>query len=312
MDDATKDIPDSAGALAFRRLLLLENRNAGGGRESGMAQRLRDAGREVVAPDTSSIEEACDVVRKKADDVDLIVVAGGDGSVNGLLSCLMEVSVPLLVVPRGTGNDFARSLGIPLEGDEALSLLDTGILVDVDVSYANGKPFVNAASVGLTAQVTKYQTPERKSRFGAVSYIVSAFKAVHVTRPFRAEVFNLDDPGAQSLKTRCVQLLAGNGRYFGGGMVVHHETRIDDGRIYLYTLKPASTFALILHGPLIGLGRVDLSPEAIVASGTGFRLETRRPLPVHADGERLTQTPVTFEVKHRVLKVLASEEFASQ
>ena len=311
MDDATKDIPASAGALAFPRLLLLENRKAGGASESGIAHRLRDTGREVVAPDTSSIEEACAVVREKSGDVDLIVVAGGDGSVNGLLSCLMEASVPSLVVPRGTGNDFARSLGIPLEGDDALSLLDNGILADVDVSFANGKPFVNAASVGLTAQVTKYQTPEQKSRFGAVSYIVSALKAVRLTRPFRAEVFNLDEPGAKSLKMRCVQLLAGNGRYFGGGMVVHHETRIDDGRIYLYALKPASTFALILHGPLIGLGRVDLSPEAVVASGTGFRLDTRRPLPVHADGERLTQTPVTFEVKHRALKVLASEEFAA-
>ncbi|MGX1197275.1 YegS/Rv2252/BmrU family lipid kinase [Parvibaculum sp. MBR-TMA-1.3b-4.2] len=312
MDETTHDARASAATLAFPRLLLLENRKAGGGGESEIAQRLRETGREVLAPDTSSIEEACDITREKSGDVDLVVVAGGDGSVNGLLSCLMDLSVPMLVVPRGTGNDFARSLGIPLEGDEALSLLDTGMLADVDVSFANGKPFVNAASVGLTAQVTKYQTPERKSRFGSVSYIVSAFKAVQVSRPFRAEVVNLDEPDETPLKTRCVQLLAGNGRYFGGGMVVHHDTRIDDGKIYLYALKPASTFALILHGPLIGLGRVDLSPDAVVASGTGFRLKTRRPLPVHADGERLTQTPVTFEVKHRALKVLASKEFASQ
>ena len=312
MDEALHDAPAAAGTRAFPRLLLLENREAGGGGESEIAERLRATGRHVLAPETSSIEEACDVLREKANEVDLIVVAGGDGSVNGLLSCLMEVATPVLVVPRGTGNDFARSLGISLEEGDALPLLDNGILADVDVSFANGEPFVNAASVGLTAQVTKYQTPERKSRFGAFSYVVSAFKAVRITRPFRAEIVNLDEPDNKPVKTRCVQLLAGNGRYFGGGMVVHHETRIDDGNIYLYALKPASAFALILHGPLVGLGRVDLSPEAIVASGAGFRLETRRPLPVHADGERLTQTPVTFEVKHRALKVLASREFAAK
>ena len=311
MSGTEHDAPADTGAIAFPRLLLLENRQAGGGGESEIAARLRETGRHVVSPDTASLEEACEVVRREADKADLVVVAGGDGSVNGLLSCLMEVSTPVFVIPRGTGNDFARSLGIPLEEEKTVTLLDEGVLCDVDVGFANGEPFVNAASVGLTAQVTKYQTPEQKSRFGAFSYVVSALKAVRITRPFRAKIVKLGEPDAEPVHARCVQLLAGNGRYFGGGMLVHHEKRIDDGQIYLYALKPASSFALILHGPLVGLGHVDLSPDAIVTSGTGFHLETRHPLPVHADGERLTQTPVTFEVKHGALKVLASREFAT-
>ena len=121
------------------------------------------------------------------------------------------------MLPLGTANDFARSVGIPLDLAAAARVICAGHSQRIDAGDVNGHLFFNVASVGLAADLAKAITTERKRRFGRLSYAISAAKLMLEARPFHATI--LEGEGREKAMVRTMQVAVGNGRFYGGGNV---------------------------------------------------------------------------------------------
>ncbi|MBO6633203.1 YegS/Rv2252/BmrU family lipid kinase [Parvibaculum sp.] len=297
---------ESSAETGIRRLLLVENPNSGGGDHwdtEVFLEAARVQGIEVRHERPDNPDACCELLNE-AENVDAVAVAGGDGTLNPLVQCLVERRLPLLVLPAGTANDFARSLQMPEKPDELAALLHDGRISAVDVGYANDKPFLNAASIGMTNTISRLQSKERKRQWGVLSYAVSAFEAGRTARSFRAHF----EGGGKPRDMRCIQLLVGNGRFYGGGMTVHADATLTDGLLHLYAAVPRSLFGMAALLPFLRFGRTDLAPEVLCDEGAEISIATVPRRHVFADGEELTETPVRFRVARRALMVILPKE----
>jgi diacylglycerol kinase (ATP) len=166
-----------------------------------------------------------------------ILVGGGDGSLSCAADVLAGREAVLGVLPLGTGNDFARSLGLPLTLPEACEVIAQGHERRVDVGCVNGRFFLNAISIGITARMAKELDPELKRKTGKFAYTVAAVKSMWKHRPFEVELETSD----RTIRTRALQLVIGNGRFHGAGRVIAPEAEIDDHllNVYLVEAKPS-------------------------------------------------------------------------
>lgn len=300
------NISSGTGTARPTRILLLENPNSGGGKDwdtERFLSALRDKGIETRHERPDGPDACCTLLMEER-QIDAVAVAGGDGTLSPLIDCLVERQLPLLVLPAGTANDFARSLCMPGTPEDLAALLTDGRLSAVDVGYANDRPFLNAASIGMTNTISRLQTKDRKSRWGVLSYAISAVEAALKPRSFVAQIEG--DQGRRRM--RCVQLLVGNGRFYGGGMQVHPDATLNDGKLHLYAVVPRSAFGLAAMLPFLRFGRADLAPETLCGEGTEISIATRPKRRVFADGEELTETPVRFRVVPEALKVIVPKE----
>jgi diacylglycerol kinase (ATP) len=231
-----------------------------------------------------------------------VVIGGGDGTLNAALPALLSSGIALGVLPLGTANDFANSLGIPEDPVEAVRVALEGEVVQVDVGRVNGKPFLNVASVGLGPKVTESLSSELKARLGFLSYPRALLEAYRRSRPFRARIHSPETPRRE---IRCIHLAIGNGRRYGGGALVSRDATLVDGRLRLFGLAPIPLWRMILLAPWLGAGRHRHLSASTTLRATSFRIETSRRMRVSADGEILASTPAEFDVLPRSLKVIA-------
>ena len=216
-----------------------------------------------------------------------MILAGGDGTMNAAADALVECRLPLGILPTGTGNDLARTLGIPTDLAAAAAVIGAGRRHAIDLGRVNGKHFFNAASIGLSAEVTRHHTAERKRRYWLFAYVLSLRDAWRTTRPFRARL-RCD---GRLHRLRAIQVTVGNGRHYGGGMTVSEDAAIDDGWLDVYCLQPGSFWRLLALFPALRLGRLRPERACHVMRGRTIEVDTRRPLPVNTDGELTTQHP---------------------
>lgn len=244
-----------------------------------------------------------------------VLIGGGDGTLNGVARHLLGRDVTLGVLPLGTGNDFARSLGIPSSLEEACDVIAAGYTARVDVGLADGRIFLNAASLGLTAAIARRLTPELKRRAGRLAYPVAAIAEIREHRPFHVRMTT--DRG-EELELDVLQLVVGNGRYHGAGNIVAPEATLDDRRLDAYTIA-APSFELGLEGTGLGrmrdlstLARVALSlrrgehvshPAVTAVRSSRLDVEAEPPQDVNADGELIGHTPMRFEIAPAALRV---------
>lgn len=277
-----------------RRGLLIRNESKPDDWVAAVRARLADAGIELVDRPCGSGEEACRIIaaegKGEGEGADLVVVAGGDGTLNGAAPALLELGKPLGVLPLGTANDLARTLGLPLDPLAAAEVLAAGRTRRIDLGLANGRPFFNVASLGLAAEVA--QTLEGAGKpLGRLSYALAALKVLLRARPFRAAIA----AGDRLVRTRSHQIAVGNGRYHGGGVAVREDASIESGRLVLYSLEPGSLWKVVLLAPLFRRGRHVRWRQVRTASARTIEIRTPAPMPVNLDGDLATQTPLRLE-----------------
>ena len=255
---------------------------------------------DAILPDQDGDPDLTDLMRRLAGRLDAVVVGGGDGSVHAALPGLLDTGLPLLVIPLGTGNDLARGLELPSEPLEAAALLLTGGRRKIDLGRANEVLFVNVANMGLSVEVTRALDGDLKRRFGILAYPIAAWRALSRLRPFRVRI----RLSGETIDVRSLQLAVGAGRHYGGGMVIHEDARIDDGRLWLYSIAPRSFWHLVRNAFAWRAGRHRAAERTTARSAPWFEISTRRRRTVTADGETVTRTPVRFEVLPRVLEVI--------
>lgn len=283
-----------------RRVLLLANANSrGGGALDDAKAALERAGLAVNAFRTESRNELTPLIAENGSDVDAIVAAGGDGTMNGVADGVIQCGLPLGVLPMGTANDLARTLGIPTELDAAAAVIAAGKLKRIDLGEVNEHAFFNVASIGLSAELAAGLTPERKRRFGRLAYAMTALNVLARARPFRATIVNKSG----ETRVRTLQIAVGNGRYYGGGMAVEQDAKINDGALDLYSLELKSVWKLALMLRSFRSGSHGLWQEVRTERCTAFEVRTRKPRPVNTDGDLITFTPARFTVKPGAIAV---------
>jgi diacylglycerol kinase (ATP) len=286
-----------------RRALLLFNRGSRLGDRVFDAEidRLRAAGIDVVAEPFAGREQVAALIAASRGRIDRVIAVGGDGTLGCVAAALLGTGLPLGIIPTGTANDLARTLGLPADPLAAVDVIIAGRTRKVDLGDVNGRPFFNVASIGLSVELAKALDSRLKRRFGRLGYAIAALRVLLRARPFHAWI----SAGGEPVRVRTLQIAVGNGRYYGGGTAVHVTAAVDDGQLDLYTVAPASLWRLVLMARDFRRGLHGAWREVRTAHGPEFTVATRRPRAVNADGELVTETPARFTVRPGAITVFA-------
>ncbi|MDO3386320.1 lipid kinase [Gilvimarinus sp. SDUM040013] len=269
--------------------------------DDGLA-RLSEAGITVERLASKGPDESRQAVRDRKDELDLVIVGGGDGTISSMAGVLYECDLPLAVLPLGTANDLARSLGLSGDLNEAFEVIIAGERQCIDLGVVNEHYFFNVAHLGLGVKVSEELTDEVKKYWGVLSYLKAFFAALTRVKQLKA---NMSVDGVH-YRLRSIQMAIGNGRYYGGGNVVDEKTRIDDGKLSLYSLRPQTVWELLTLAPLLRDGRQHDNKRVFNAQAERIDITTgRKTMKIHADGEPVTQTPAHFSVIRQAIEVLA-------
>jgi YegS/Rv2252/BmrU family lipid kinase len=287
--------------VAGSRALLIVNRRSrdGDGDLSAAAAALEAHGLRLQERRFERPDEIDRTIRAAAGQVDLVILAGGDGTMNAAADALLDCGLPFGILPTGTANDLARTLAIPSDLVAAAGVIGAGRRHRIDLGRVNGKHYFNAASIGLSAEVTRHHTVERKRRYRLCAYFFSLRDAWRTHRPFSARL-RCD---GRSMRLRAIQITVGNGRHYGGGMTVSEDAAIDDGWLDVYCLRPGSWWRLLALFPALRLGRLRRRESVHVLRGRTVEVSTRRSLPINTDGELTARTPAEFQVVPGALTV---------
>ena len=280
------------------RSLIVSNA-ASGGSKSGQIDAIADAFAahgEVTHLEPPSLDSFDEDVLRAAQGKDLVVVAGGDGTLNCALNALHHVieDISLAVVPLGTGNDFARTLGLPDDPVVAAQAVADGAEVSFDYGRAVGEScerlFINACMGGFPVAVNKAIDEDAKKRLGPLAFWVGGVKAALDLPRFEVRLngVELED---------CVAVGIGNGRTAGGGIAVFPEAHPEDGLLDCSAMQVATVrqglelVAKVRSGEHVPLDNVYTKRERRVEVAAEPDLE------FNVDGDLIgLKTPATFEV----------------
>ena len=288
-----------------RALVIVNSKSRNGeGVANKVVEGLQRIGIDTVLRNCGAPSELSPLIKEQGKAVDLAVIAGGDGTLNAAAEGLMAVGLPMAIIPTGTANDLARTLGIPEDVEKAIALIKNSRLRSIDIGKVNDKPFFNVASMGLSVELAKRLSRDVKSRFGKLGYAFVAARVLSHARPFRAHIKH----SGRVTNVATLQIAVGNGRFYGGGNVIEKAAAIDDGRLNLYSLEFMRAWKLVLMLRSFRRGEHGTWREVRAVEADEFEIRTRHPRPVNADGEIVTQTPARFQVLPAAIKVYVPDE----
>lgn len=251
----------------------------------------------VITKEQDDLER---ILKAEGTAADRIVIGGGDGTLSQALPVLLQLKKPVAVLPLGTANDFARTLGLSGDPLEAAATALGGREHQIDLGLANGKPYLNVASVGVASQVIEGQSKEMKRRWRVLAYAISLLQAARNLRPFIVEI---DMDNHPRWTGPVYQVSIGNGRYHGGGLTVAENAAIDDGLLDLYVVYPGTFWQLFACLSQLRFGL--LKPSVLDRhTARRVRLRTTSARPVDTDGHLATETPVEISLLRKGLTVL--------
>lgn len=269
---------------------------------------FRTAGFDVVVLKGDSHEALRKLVDQVAEaGIDALVVVGGDGVVNLAANALVGRDIPLGIVPAGTGNDVARTLGVPLMDVAAacrlaLDALATGgrrIDLARTTSAAGTTCFAGVLSAGFDAAVNERANSWRWPR-GRIRYNLAMIRELASFRPIEYQV----TADGRQWHQRAMLMSVANGQSIGGGMKITPEAAPDDGELDLFVVKPLSRLRFLAVFPKVFTGRHTTHPAVETHRVKSVRLEAAG-ADAYADGERIAALPVDVEVVPGGLRVLA-------
>jgi diacylglycerol kinase (ATP) len=244
-----------------------------------------------------------------ADGVDVVVAAGGDGTIHLVADGLLGTDRALGILPLGRVMNVARSLGIGRDVEAAADVLAAGHVRSIDVGEAtttDGRTvtFLEAGSVGLNAAIFREVA---RVDSGDVRSILRTIWVALRYRPARMTI-ELDEG---VLRTRALMVTVSVGPYIGLGMTVAPGARLDDGRFDVRVFRRFSKLELVRHLASIAFGRRRYAPQVSSYRSSRVRITSARPLPARADSYDLGSTPIAFRTRAGALRVVAPADGAS-
>ncbi len=305
------------------RVCIVHNAQAGKPDEAFTPIREAAAGRddlEIVEPDDP--EDIPSILARAVEDgFDVIAAAGGDGTVHLVANALMNIGSSaedrptLAVLPLGTGNDYARTLAVPLDPSEALALIENGerrVLEVIRIEAESSSPCfaVNVCSGGFTAEMREALTDERKERWGALAYVMAGAKTIPGRTAYRVR-FTCDENPEE--RHALMGFIVASGRTAGGGQVTAPQANPEDGLLDVLTARVGNT-AQVAGLALRAVTRADILASGLVGTFRARRVcVTSEPaMEFIVDGEPKVTTPVTFEAVPRALRVVVGANYQAE
>jgi YegS/Rv2252/BmrU family lipid kinase len=265
---------------------------------------------QVTLHQTERSGEATKLAFQARDDgLDAVFVVGGDGTINEVINGLAESQVALGVLPGGTGNVWAKELGLPTRSPlHLLPLLDSvralvpGTTRRIDLGKANDRYFLQWAGLGLDAEVTYAMEPRsrRQRRLGAFAYVVAGLVAAASLVGTKTRIW-IDE---ELIYRRAILIVISNSQLYGGKVRIATDARLDDGLLDLNVFAGTGFGSAIRTtlGVVTGLHVHD--PRHSFHRGAHIRIEPEKPMAVHLDGEPVSTTPLECVAVPRALSVL--------
>jgi YegS/Rv2252/BmrU family lipid kinase len=245
------------------------------------------------------------VVRERlARGVELVIAAGGDGTVSAVADALAGSGATLGILPMGTANVLARELEIPLDIDAAARLLvDDHDVVAIDAMRVGGRHYLTQVGVGLDALMIRDTPTEQKKRYGKLAYLWAAAKHLVGFQPRR---FTLEVDG-QTIKRSASEVVVANVGTLGQPPFRWGpDIRVDDGTLDVFVSKARTMIHYLRLAWHVATRQHKADPNVrYYKARRSVAIATRRPVPVQADGEVIGETPVSIEVAPGAIRVIA-------
>jgi diacylglycerol kinase (ATP) len=299
------------------------NSNAGSAAAfEALRPRIEAMGGQHLCPTTDPAHTTDAVSCCLTEGFDTVIACGGDGTVNSVVTGLMHCDAkrPVLgVLPVGTGNDFARTLGMPLDGDAAIDALLAAQIRPCDVArvYANRadpsvptarRYFINVSAGGFSGQVNEATTDEVKSTWGPLAYVRSALSVLPDLTRYQATLRFDDEPPRTA---EVVNVIVANARTAAGGTAVAPYAAIEDGMLDVVIVHGGTM--LDLAGVAARLLAGDYTASDIVELRRCRRVSvvSDPPMAFNVDGDLLDPGPLDFELLPGALRVLVGPDYVA-
>jgi len=244
-----------------------------------------------------------ELARTAAAAHDLVVVVGGDGTLNEVVNGVVGTSVELAILPAGTGQDFGRTYGIPTRFDDAVRLALAGAATTIDLgraTFAGGERyFANVGSVGMSGAVAKRANSMSKALGGRATFYYALVREFVAWQ--NSEVTVTFDTGER--RGPMHDVIVANGQWHGGGMRLAPEALFDDGLFDIVVIGDVSKLDFVTTSPKLYKGGHVGHPRVEVVRSATVAIDAARPLPIELEGEPVGTTPARFEIVPRALRV---------
>lgn len=282
---------------------IIANPRAGHGKGARNIQALRDAIRRRGRDDTALLTEraghATEIARELAGNEPRIAVLGGDGTIGEVADALTGSGTELAILSVGTGNDVARSLGLPLNDLEAsLDVAFDGQVRKIDVGRERDRHFVSVMGVGFPAVVAEQANHTRLQ--GSAAFFVAVYRAISRLEPVSMTI-RLDD---RTLEGECVAVMVQNTPFTGGGLRMAPGAEVDDGLLDVVVVNGIGKLDLMVNFPRIYLGRHLKHASFDVYRTRSVRIDSPFPLPKMFDGDLQGVSPVDAIILPLALEVV--------
>ena len=298
----------------MRRACLILNPSSGRERAPEHLESLKAALQgpfdEVTTTVTSGDGDAERAAVAAADDgCDALFVAGGDGTVNEAMNGLWGAgaldALAVGIIPFGTGNDFAATLGIPKETDAALGVLLEGREVRVDLGQVNGRVFVNTSGGGFIGEVSAAVTPQLKTIAGRLAYLIGGAQALLEFHPVAATV--TIRPGHLRVRHELYAFAVCNSRLIGGGRLIAPDAVIDDGLLDVCLIESMSALEFVALARKVADGQHVADPRVSYFQASAVDIELAREINVNTDGEVFSVKRCEYRVLPGAARFLAGD-----
>ena len=246
--------------------------------------------------------------RARTSKASTVIVAGGDGTLNEAVNGLGMFARRKLIglIPLGTGNDFARTLGLPALIDDNIDILRAGRTAQIDIVRVKSKRsryFVNVSAGGFSGMVDEKITPQIKRSWGPLAYIRGAAAALPHLHAYKTEIVLDDD---ERLSTGLYNVVVANGRYVAGGLPIAPTADPADGKLEVVLIPKLGAAEMALLAAEIVLGKHLSSNATIFRQARKIAVRSRPGMWFNVDGELVGNAPAVFQIMPRALNFIVT------
>jgi YegS/Rv2252/BmrU family lipid kinase len=203
------------------------------------------------------------------------------------------------VLPGGRGNDFARTVGIPLDAEAACAVIAHGEARPIDLGLAGDRAFIGIASLGFDSDANRIAN-QAPAQLGRLVYVYGLVRALAA---WKHASFTVEVDG-ERVSFSGWSVAAANSKAYGGGMLLAPDARLDDGALDVVLISDIGKWAYVRTAPSVFKGTHVRNPAVRVLRGAEVRVESDRPFVVYADGDPIGETPITLRAAPGALQVL--------
>lgn len=240
-------------------------------------------------------------IRSAVDNAPMVIIGGGDGSLSSNVGAFVGKDTVFAILPLGTANSFAGSIGIEKDLDEAVAVIAKGKRKTIDLGRLDGDYFLNSAAIGLSPMIAQTVPHKLKRYLGVVGYFGWALWQAVKFRPFRVYVTNTD---GQQDRLWATEVRIANGTHHGGVELIENQS-LDSGEIVIQVVTGKSVPRLAWSWFATALKLRARHGTTREFRGQKLKLETRPRLKISVDGEVTARTPVEISIARDAIEIAA-------